>query len=470
MEEASACCRGLFFWMLVEWFKVSERMMNSSTGKKLGSALGVVCVCAILGRLSSQLFTGDEAPRPVEVAPEVPAEAPEVQRRTGPTDDEVLAAERAFAESHPSHVRWDHLAQTYIDRGRVSGDYRDLALAEDALTRAFALAPEGAGPFLRRAIFNALMHRIANVDTDLRALESVTLMSANDRDTISALRADVAFYSGRYDEARALYTARLAERREVASLVALAQLEWRTGHFDVALPLIEEAAQLDEGLPLRAWALSVRALLERDRGQLDAALQAIREALAVTPGDPHLEQISAELLEANGEDAAALTRFQSIASRTASPQAMDGAARLLLRAGDSIAAEELITAARQSYETQIAAFPEAAYGHAIDHWLRLEDDDARAVLIAEGNALARPFGEPRTKLAMAYVRAARLEDAARELDETLASGWLSADTHAVRAIVADAQGDAARAASEREEAERIAPGIVSRLAWLAPHP
>lgn len=445
-------------------------MTNSSTGKKLGSALGVVSVCAILGRLSSQLFMGEETPPPPEVTAVVPAPAPEVRRRTGPTELEVLAAERAFAESHPSHVRWDHLAQTYIDRGRISGDYHDLTLAEDALTRSFALAPEGAGPFLRRAIFNAMMHRIANADTDLRSLERVVLMSADDRDTIRSLEADVAFYSGRYDDARALYAARLAGRREVTSLVAMAQLEWRTGHFEQALPLVEEATQRDEGLPLHAWSLSVRALLERDRGRLDAALQAIREARAVTPEDPHLEQIFAELLEANGEDVEALTRFQSIASRTASPQAMDGAARLLLRAGDSIAAEELITAARQSYETQIAAFPEAAYGHAVDHWLRLEDDDSRAVLIAEGNALARPFGEPRTKLAMAYVRAARLEDAARELDETLASGWLSADTHAVRAIVAEAQGDAARAAREREEAERIAPGIVSRLAWLETHP
>ena len=440
-------------------------MMNSSTGKKLGSALGVVCVCAILGRLSSQLFMEDEAPTRPQVTPEVAAPA-EVQRRTGPTPDEVLAAERAFAESHPSHVRWDHLAQTYLDRGRVSGDYQDLALAEDALARAFALAPEGSGPFLRRAVFNATMHRIAQVETDLRSLESVALMSADDRDAISSLRADVAFYSGRYDEARALYAERLAGNRGIASLIAMAQLEWRTGHFDAATPLVEEAVQLDEGVTMRAWALSVRALLERDRGQLDAALVAIREARALSPEDPHLEQIFAELLEANGEDEAALARFQSIAARTTSPQAMDGAARLLLRAGDAIASEELITAARQSYETQIAAFPEAAYGHAIDHWLRLEDDDERTVVIAEGNALARPFGEPRTKLAMAYLRATRLEDAARELDETLASGWNSADTHAVRAMVAEQQGDSVRALRERDEAERIAPGIMSRLAWL----
>jgi hypothetical protein len=67
-----------------------------------------------------------------------------------------------------------------------------------------------------------------------------------------------------------LYTARVAAHRDVASLVALAQLAWRTGHFDEAVPLVEEACALDEGTAMHAWALSVRALLERDRGQLDA--------------------------------------------------------------------------------------------------------------------------------------------------------------------------------------------------------
>ena len=438
-----------------------------ATKRKVGTALIVIASCALLGRLSSA-FVSEDARTPAEenrerVEPTEAVAAP----HPGPSPDEVLDAERAFAESHPSYVRWDHLAQGYLDRGRARGDYQELARAEDALNRAFAMAPEGAGPFLRRATFNAMMHRISLVEADLRALERVALMSAEDRDTMESLRADVAFYGGRYDEARTLYLARLAAQRDITSLIAMAQLEWRMGHFDEAVPLVDEACERDEGLAMRAWARSVRALLERDRGQLDAALTAILDARRTAAGDAHLDQIYAELLEDSGQADAALAVFQSIAARTASPQAMDGAARILRERGDAIASEELNTAARQSYETQIAAFPEAAYGHAIDHWLRLEVDIARAVTIAEGNAEARPFGEPRTKLAMAYVRALRWDDAARELDETLASGWQSADTHAVRALVAEHQGDAGRAAQEREQAERTAPGITRRLAWLS---
>ncbi len=431
---------------------------------------GLFAVIALSGGLAWALSGPLAAPAPVE-PPDI-AVAPHPATPLGPEGplaafDRRIEAQRRFAEEHPSYLRWDHLAQAYVDRGRASGDYRDYQRAEDALSRSFELAPPGAGPFLRRAVLDATMHRIARLEVDLTALDSVVLMSRGDRETMGSLRADAAFYSGRYDEARTLYAAQLAQARGVASLVAMAQLEWRTGRFDAAAPLLDEAVALDEEDAMRAWALSARAMMERDRGQLEAAITAIRASRALAPESAHLDEIFAELLEARGNDAAALERYQSIAARTESPQAMDGAARILGARGDTIAEGELVTAARQMYEAQIALFPEAAYGHAIDHWLRLEDDIDRTVEIAEGNALARPFGEARTKLAMAYVLAGRMDDAARELDETIESGWSSADTHAVRAIVAERQGDDERAEAERSLAEGIAPGIVERLGWLA---
>lgn len=435
------------------------------TARQVGALLVVVGFSAALAWLLSGLYVTE----PVAMAPSPEITTPTPEEVDGPLAelDRRLEAERRFAESHPSYVRWDHLAQAYIDRGRMSGDYRDYQRADEALTRSFGLAPPGAGPFLRSAVFNATMHRIARLQADLVSLESVVLMSPGDRETIASLRADAAFYSGRYDEARELYAAQLAAGRNVASLVAMAQLEWRTGRFDAAGLLLDEAAALDEGDSMRAWALSARAMMERDRGRLEAALTAIRASRALAPEDPHLEQLFAEILEARGNDAAALERYQAIAARTESPQAMDGAARILRAQGDDIAADELVTAARQAYEAQIALFPEAAYGHAIDHWLRLEEDVARTVEIAEGNAEARPYGEARTKLAMAYVLAGRDDDAARELDEIIASGWSSAEVHGARALVAERLSDDARALAERGAAEAIAPGAVDRLGWLA---
>jgi tetratricopeptide (TPR) repeat protein len=406
------------------------------------------------------------ADEPVADAPDGAAAAPTTEDPTLHALDIRIAAFTARGEARADDwLDWEFVALAYLDRAAITGSYDDYRGAENAIDRAFA-GGNGFGPYLTRAMLNSSMHRVARVEADLAHAEN-PFLSPGDRAAIDSLRADALFYSGRYDEARELFAARVTRDHDAASLVAMAQLEWRTGHFDAAAPLLDEAALLDEGDGMRAWALSARAMMERDRGQLDAALTAIRASRALSPEDAHLEQIFAEILEARGNDAAALERFQAVAARTESPQAMDGAARILRAQGDTIAADELVTAARQSYEAQIALFPEAAYGHAIDHWLRLEDDLDRTIVIAEGNAEARPYGETRTKLAMAYLLADRREDASRELDEVIESGWSSADTHAVRAIVAERSSDPARAETERAAAEAIAPGIFDRLSWLA---
>jgi tetratricopeptide (TPR) repeat protein len=442
---------------------------DSGLQRALPIAAGIFVAGLLLFALTR--LEGTQTPVTDPVAPEAVA-APE----PAPVEDPALhdldvriASFRARAEQRADDwLNWEFVALGYLDRASITGSYEDYREAELAIDHAFVGgAAHDMGPFLTRAMLNSSMHRVARVEADLVLAERGYLISRGDRDAIRSLRADALFYSGRYDDARALYAAQLADGRSVASLVAMAQLEWRTGHFDAAAPLLDETVTLEEGDAMRAWALSARAMMERDRGQLEAALTAIRAARALSPEDAHLDQIFAEILELRGNDAAALERFQSIAARTESPQAMDGAARILRAQGDTIGADELVTAARQSYEAQIAIFPEAAYGHAIDHWLRLEDDLERTVASAEGNAEARPYGETRTKLAIAYLLAARPDDAARELDETIESGWESADTHAVRAIAAERLGDAARAETERAAAEAIAPGITDRLGWLS---
>lgn len=378
---------------------------------------------------------------------------------------------RRRAEADPGDwLDWEHVATAYMDRARMTGDYGDWQRADDALTSAFR-AGEDFGPYLTRASFNFTMHRIDRVDEDLDAAGR-GLVTASDRDAIIGLRADVRYYSGRYDEARAYYERLVGlTHRGVDALVLLAQLDWHTGAFDEAARLLDEALASpsiasSRAASMRAWVLMTRATMERDRGQLDEALARIDAAHALTPDDLHLDELAAEIHEARGEDDEALALFRRIAAATRSPQSIDGTARILRAQGDTVAASELVALARQSYEGQIALFPEAAYGHAIDHWLRLEPDDVdRMITIAEGNVAARPYGETQVKLAMAHLLAGRASDARRVLDEVLASGWQTAELHAVNAIALEREGQDGSA--EREAAEAIAPGVMERLGWLA---
>lgn len=384
--------------------------------------------------------------------------------------DANIATYGARARAGHSWLDWNFVAINYMDRARLTGDYADWREADLALESAFRDG-SGFGPYLTRAALNSAMHRIDRVDADLDAAAGGSIVSQTDRAQILAMRADARYYGGRYDEARALFQEQVERtHRDAESLVLLAQLEWHTGRFPEAVALMDEAQAAADRPDARtravlAWVLTTRAMLERDRGRLDDAMAVLSRARSASADDPHQDEVRAEVHEARGELDEALHLFRSVAARTSSPQSLDGAARVLRARGDTIEERELVTTARQSYEAQMALFPEAAYGHAIDHWLRLEPGDVdRMITIAEGNAEARPYGETRVKLAMAYLLAGRIEDARTTLDAVLATEWSTADLHGVNALVLEREGR--DGASERAAAEAIAPGAMARLGWL----
>lgn len=415
--------------------------------------------------------------RPTETAVQAGAsESPpsaEAAREDSPLAqlDVRIAAYRARAEARDDDwLDWEFVAIYAIDRARITGSFEDWAVADRAVESAFAVAIPGTGPFLTRANLNGSMHRIDRVEPDLQMAERSVLMSRADRLAILSMRADARYYGGDYVAARELYEEQLTRtQREPTALVAAAQLAWHTGDVASATRWLDEAAQHPDcaaSPALLAWILSARALFERDRGQLDEARNVIERARGLQPEDAHLDQIAAEIAELRGDDDEALHLFRQVAARTSSPQAMDGAARILRARGDEIAARELVETARQSYDAQLALFPEAAAGHAIDHWLRLERDDVdRMIEIAELNAEARPYGEPRIKLAMAYLLAGRVADARAVIDAVRGTEWRTPELFVVDALTQRREGLPEDAAAT--EAESSAPGAIERHRWLA---
>jgi len=226
--------------------------------------------------------------------------------------DREIAFHRARGLADPNAwLDWDFVANGYMQRARLSGDYQDWRRAEEALAAAFP-AGRGYGPFLTRATFNAAMHRIDRVDADLDAAEHAALVTPSDYDAILAMRADTRFYQGRYVEALEIYDGQiLRTHRSVDALVMLAQLDWHTGHFEEATDLLDEAAaspriQDAHGATLRAWVLMTRATMEQARGRYDAAREAIATAKALNPDDAHIDEVEAQIREETGDEEGAL--------------------------------------------------------------------------------------------------------------------------------------------------------------------
>lgn len=373
-----------------------------------------------------------------------------------------LDAEEALARRRANDwLQWETVSRLAVERARSSGDYRDYARAEQALTRAFAVAPEGSGPLLSRARLNYTLHRLARVEPDLAAVERWAVVTVDQRDLLASLRADVAFHSGRYDEARRGYTQALARARETPGLVALAQLQWKTGHFTEAEALLAEAAQRADGVSMRAWVCLVQGLMALDRGRYDQALAHYRAGLRATPNAWVLEEHAAEAQVHLGQLAEARRAYTSLVERTGDPEFMDALAEILAQQGERDAARRWVRQARQGHDARVALFPEAAAGHALAHYLR--NDPAAAVPLAERNRDARPGGEAQVQLARAYLRVGRIADARAVVEATLSTPWDTAELHAVAAVAFRLSGDEARAGAERARAAAINPDIVHSL-------
>ncbi|MBW2464398.1 MAG: hypothetical protein JRH11_22300 [Deltaproteobacteria bacterium] len=450
--------------------------MNSSTTRYAVMAFIALALTigayAVLG--SDSRPNDSTANRPLGAGSEVPEATDATEVENSPTadgdgdpmhptlaalDEAIASAEARAAERDDDWIHLEIVANHYIDRARASGDWEDFAKADDAIRRAYDRAPEGAGPHLAKAALDYAMHRLPEASEALDALEAQAVVPVGVRGTISQLRADIAFHSGRYPEAKAAYEALLEDGRSPSLLIAYAQWHWKTGDLDQATVLLAEAESTAEGsrAGTRAWVYLVRGLFALERGAYDEALVEYRRGLRETPESWLHEEHIAEILVLQGEVAEASSLYESVIERTANPELMDALAGILRDRGQDADADALVLRARTGWETRLALFPEAAYGHAIGHWLELEDDPERTVQLAEANSAARPNGESKTLLAEAYLGAQRSEDAERTIREVLDSAWDTAEAHAAAARIYAARDDETEAAAHRERALALNP-------------
>jgi tetratricopeptide (TPR) repeat protein len=429
-------------------------------------ALAAVLIGAAIGPFVT--CTDRQVPPVTESAPATEEDA---ARPTGPsrgTDmtlsrlDDEIAFYTDRGETGRSWLNYELAALRYLERQRLTGDYADFRGAEHALNRAFEFAPAGSGPFFTRMTLNFTLHRLAPLEADVVANEHAVLLAPDRRLAMLAYRAEIAFYRGEYDVALQRYEGLVAEDRDAISLVALAQYHWRTGDLARADELFTEAeAEGDDAQ--RAWLCLVRALFEVSQDHWDAAGAAIDRGLTHRPGWWQLEEHQGQVLFEQGalEDARAV--FEGAYAHAPSPEILDALAVLALEQGRRSDAADLSERAEAMHEERIAMFPEAAAGHALDHFLLLSDDLDRAIELAELNRDARPFGEAQAKLAIAYARAGRWDDALEVIYVIEGGAWSTAESEAIAALVHQQVGDPARARAHRDRANTLAASALDRV-------
>jgi tetratricopeptide (TPR) repeat protein len=355
-------------------------------------------------------------------------------------------------------ARWATVASLWGERARYSGDYADYARAEDAYRVAFAIAPDGSGPLLGRARLSFSLHRLSAAEADLERFASHRL-DTTQRAEVLLFRADLALQRGRAAEAEPLYAESIALHDSLGARYGQAQLAWWRGDHDGALRGLDACEAMvhgDNDPTTRMWLDLQRGLVELSRGRYEAALAHYRDADAHVRGHWLIREHIAEVTHLLGDSDGALAMYREIVLDTHNPEFMSAIASILAERGDVAGSARWVAWADAAFARQLAQFPEAAAGHALDHLLE-HGDPAQALALAERNAELRPNGEALTKLAAAYRLSGRTREADAAIRRAAATGWEWADRYAEEALIARALGDEARAQQAEQRLRALDP-------------
>ena len=361
----------------------------------------------------------------------------------------------------------ERIASTEIDRARLTGSFDDYVAAQQALDRAFAEAPKGSGPHITQAALDFSLHRL---DAAGRALDAIDRYAVPAEAEIladsRATRGDIAFYRGRYAEALKRY-ASPAGSGESGDAFRLAVYQGKTGKIDEALKSIDRTER-DNRFPSAQFLANLelqRGALELQRGALDRASKDFTHADRIFPGYWLAQAHCAQMLALAGKRQEAISRFEAIAARNEVPEVMDALAALYRAQGDYAHSKLWSDRAGAIWETRLRQIPEAAWGHAVEHFLAF-GEPARALDLAQRDYAARPYAASAIALGWAYLANNRPADALRVIEPVQASPWVSADQHIVAAQAHAMLGQSDAADAEQQKALAINPRSLDRDAAL----
>jgi tetratricopeptide (TPR) repeat protein len=372
-----------------------------------------------------------------------------------------LGLEGARARAAAYDGEWlmhERVALRYLERARLTGSFDDYAASRAALDRAFAVARPGTGPHATRAALEFTMHRLAAAERQLDLIDGYAVPPyGSERAEHQAMRGDIAFYRGDYAGALAAYDAADATEGG-ASDFRRGVYHMRTGRFDLAEEYYDRAERGARSPPpqFRAFMELQRGILDLERGRWDPALAHFTKADAIYPGYWLIEEHIAEVQTLKGDLDRAEVRYRDIVRRTAHPEFMDALPGIETRRGNRGMEMAWRGRAAAAWRKRLRQFPEAAYGHALDHCVQ-KGDWACALDLARRNHAARPYGEARIMLARALLHNGRGQEARRNIEAVLASPWRTAALHSAAAEIFASTGSAEEAERQRRLAFAIDP-------------
>ena len=360
--------------------------------------------CGLVAALAAGLLGGKREHPHADAPLAIPAPTylAELQR----ISDTIESLRDGISRTPASWMAFEQLASAHLERARLTGDHDDYAAAESLIAGAFAIAPDGAGPFQLRAALSFTLHRLDAVEPDLAREANRVVLDDPARAAIEGLRGDVALQRGRLSEARQRFERALELHDDMTGRARLAQCLWLQGDFEGAAAGYRAAASLYHGASARpqAWSHLQIGLMELDRGRLDRAMAHYVDADRAMPGWWLVEEHIAEVQFERGQLDSAEARYTDLIARTGDPEFMDQIARIRFARGDEASGRTWVARAEAVHRQRMVRFPEASWGHALGHFLEF-GSPSEALDLARRNHEIRPNAEAKALLAEAEQRA-----------------------------------------------------------------
>lgn len=405
-------------------------------GRWLVYAFAAIMIVLIVESAWFAPGTAITLPKATARIPSPPVPYPPDHRTALADADRAITTARMRADDNPGWLAEEMLARAHFERARLTDSLADFVAAERALARSMDLAPSGSGPHLFQAVFDLAMHRLDEAEAQLdRVMHYAIPPEASERAQIEAMRGDIFFYRGRYEQAFRHYDR--AEHLDPGSA------EFRRAYFHASRGdlgrglMLLDRAERGSGRP----SVQLAARMELQRGVFSLEAGAVRRARnhfvraeALFPGDWVIEEHVAEALALLGHREESERRYRDIVKRTQSPLFMDKLAKLARQRNDEGEARSWSQRAAAAWRARLAAFPEAYYAPAAEHCLAIDDRDC-ALRLARLNYRTRPYGEAAALLAEVLMSAGQ-EQQARDLTVAIdRTGWRSARTRRLDALL-----------------------------------
>jgi tetratricopeptide (TPR) repeat protein len=360
-------------------------------------------------------------------------------------DNDLRNWQKKAAAAPATEAPWQKLGELFIAKARLSGDPGFYKLAELSSQVLESVASDPGEALLLRGHAWLAMHRFRDAESLARRL---TEHREQMRD--HALLGDALIDQGRIAEAEKSYQIMVDLKPCLSSYSRIAHLRWIVGDREGAIEMFRLAiacGNYRDPEPL-AWATTRLALLELQRGNIDAARACTRRAQELVKDFPAALVAEARVLLAEDHVANAISKLEQAAKLNPLPETqwlLADALRIGGRNSDAAAAEVRLQREGASHDPRTYSLFLATRGYSA----------SKALKLAEAELEARQDVLSYDALAWAQAAAGNIASARHNSKRALASGTEDARLFLHAGLIARAAGDSDEATALFAKAHAI---------------